>query len=76
MSFCSHSIVTFRWRRARQDARTAGGVVHSARFRRKPRGGPGGLGEGHAQRFGFCCSVDLCRCRKTPPSFRFLDRKA
>ena len=53
-----------------------GGVVHSARFRRKPRGGPGGLGEEYAQRFSFCCSVDLCRSRKTPPSFRFLGRKA
>jgi hypothetical protein len=30
----------------------------------------------HAQRFSFCCSVDLCRSRKTPPSFRFLGRKA
>jgi hypothetical protein len=53
-----------------------GGVVHSARFRRKPRGGPGGLGEEYAQRFSFCCAVDLCRSRKTPPSFRFLGRKA
>jgi len=53
-----------------------GGVVHSAGFRRKPRGGPGGLGEEYAQRFSFCCAVDLCRSRKTPPSFRFLGRKA
>jgi hypothetical protein len=53
-----------------------GGVVHSARFRRKPRGGPGELGEEYAQRFSFCCAVDLCRSRNTPPSFRFLGRKA
>jgi hypothetical protein len=53
-----------------------GAVLHSARFRRKPRGFPAGLGEEYAQRFSFCCSVDLCRSRKTPPSFRFLGRKA
>lgn len=52
-----------------------GGVLHSARFRRKPRGGPAALGEEHAQRFSFCCATDLCRKRKTPPSFRFLGRK-
>jgi hypothetical protein len=53
-----------------------GGVLHSARFRRKPRGGPAGLGAEHAQRLSFCCAVDLCRKRATPPSFRFLGRKA
>ncbi len=53
-----------------------GGVVHSARFWRKPRGGPAGLGDEHAQRFSFCCAEDLCRSRNTPPSFRFLGRKA
>jgi hypothetical protein len=52
-----------------------GGVLHSARFRRKPRGGPVGLGEAHDQRLSFCCAVDLCRKRTTPPSFRFLGRK-
>jgi hypothetical protein len=62
-------------------ARTAGctrcgGVLHSARFRRKPRGSLAGLGEEHAQRFSFCCAADLCRKRETPPSFRFLGRKA
>src|SRR5712672_1269366 len=36
----------------------------------------GRLSEEYAQRFSFCCSVDLCRSRKTPPSFRFLGRKA
>jgi hypothetical protein len=51
-------------------------VLHSARFRRKPRGGPAGLGEDDARRFSFCCAEDLCRSRKTPPSFRFLGRKA
>jgi hypothetical protein len=52
-----------------------GGVLHSARFRRKPRGSPAGLGEAHDQRLSFCCAEDLCRKRTTPPSFRFLGRK-
>ena len=52
-----------------------GGVLHSARFRRKPRGGPVGLGEVYDQRLSFCCALDLCRKRTTPPSFRFLGRK-
>ena len=52
-----------------------GGVLHSARFRRKPRGSPAGLGEGHEQRLSFCCAVRDCRKRKTPASFRFLGRK-
>ena len=52
-----------------------GGGLHSARFRRKPRGGPAGHGEEHNRRFSFCCASDLCRRRATPPSFRFLGRK-
>ncbi len=52
-----------------------GGVLHSARFRRKPRGAPAGLGAGFDQRLSFCCAADLCRKRRTPPSFRFLGRK-
>jgi len=52
-----------------------GGVLHSARFRRKPRGGPAGLGEAYDQRLSFCCASDLCRKRMTPPSFRFFGRK-
>jgi hypothetical protein len=51
------------------------GVLHSARYRRKPRGGPAGLGEEHDCRFSFCCARDGCRTRRTPPSFRFLGRK-
>jgi len=53
-----------------------GGVLHSARFRRKPRGGPVGPDEAYDQRLSLCCAVDLCRKRTTPPSFRFLGRKA
>jgi hypothetical protein len=51
------------------------GVLHSGRYRRKPRGRPAGLGEEHDWRFSFCCARDGCRTRKTPPSFRFLGRK-
>lgn len=52
-----------------------GDVLHSAKFRRKPRGRPAGLGEAYDQRFSFCCAKDECRKRKTPASFRFLGRK-
>jgi hypothetical protein len=51
------------------------GVLHSARYRRKPRGRPAGLGEEHDWRFSFCCARDGCRARRTPPSFRFLGRR-
>ena len=52
-----------------------GGVLHAARFRRKPRGRPCGLGDGYDQRFSFCCAMRECRKRATPPSLRFLGRK-
>ncbi len=52
-----------------------GGVLHSASYDRKPRGCPGGLGQGYAERFSFCCAVDGCRKRITPPSLRFLGRR-
>ena len=52
-----------------------GGVLHSAQFPRKPRGGPPGLSQDYARRFSFCCSVDGCRKRTTPASLRFLGRK-
>jgi hypothetical protein len=55
--------------------RACGGTLHSAPFARKPRGGPAGLGQVYAQRFSFCCAVDGCRKRMTPPSLRFLGRK-
>ena len=50
-------------------------VLHSAQYRRKPRGRPAGLGEEHDWRFSFCCARDGCRTRRTPPSLRFLGRK-
>jgi hypothetical protein len=51
-----------------------GGVLHSASYDRKPRGCPCGLGQEYAERFSFCCAVDGCRKRTTPPSLRFLGR--
>jgi hypothetical protein len=61
-------------------ARAAGcprcrGVLHSARFVRKPRAMPAGLGEEFRQRLSFCCAIEGCRKRITPPSLRFLGRK-
>ena len=50
-------------------------VLHSAQYRRKPRGRPAGLGEEHDWRFSFCCARDGCRTGRTPPSLRFLGRK-
>lgn len=52
-----------------------GGVLHSARYQRKPRGGPEGLGREYGVRFSFCCATEGCRRRLTPPSLRFLGRK-
>lgn len=52
-----------------------GGVLHSARYPRKPRGGPAELPVGYQGRASFCCAVDGCRRRATPPSVRFLGRR-
>ena len=52
-----------------------GGVLHSARYPRKPRGGPPGLPAECGVRESFCCAEDGCRRRSTPPSVRFLGRK-
>ena len=51
------------------------GKVHSAHYWRKPRGRPCRLGREHDRRFSFCCAVDGCRSRATPPSLRFLGPK-
>ena len=55
--------------------RLCGDVLHSARFPRKPRGGPAGLPADYDRRHSFCCAGDDCRKRRTPPSVRFLGRK-
>ena len=51
-----------------------GGALHAASYDRKPRGCPGGLCPEYVKRFSFCCAVDGCRKRTTPPSLRFLGR--
>jgi hypothetical protein len=52
-----------------------GGVLHSARYPRKPRGVRSLLDEAYETRLSFCCDVEGCRRRSTPPSVRFLGRK-
>lgn len=52
-----------------------GGVLHSARYPRKPRGLRSALDETYDSRLSFCCSRDGCRRRHTPASVRFLGRK-
>jgi hypothetical protein len=63
----------------RASACACGGALHSAKYPRKPRGLPQGLGtclgREHIRRFSFCCAIDGCRSRATPPSLRFLGRK-
>lgn len=51
-----------------------GGVLHSARYRRKPRA-VCDLDEPFDRRESFCCAEEGCRKRRTPPSVRFLGRK-
>lgn len=50
-----------------------GGVLHSARYPRKPRGGPAVLPDGYDRRHSLCCAA--CRKRLTPASVRFLGRR-
>jgi hypothetical protein len=52
-----------------------GGVLHSARYPRKPRGPRDALDESYTTRLSFCCAEEGCRRRTTPPSVRFLGRK-
>ena len=51
-----------------------GGRLDVANYPRKPRGADG-LGEDYDRRASFCCAVEGCRRRRTPPSVRFLGRK-
>jgi hypothetical protein len=60
---------------AREAGCSCGGVLHSAKYPRKPRPQLRWLRGEHSLRFSFCCAVDGCRSRSTPPSLRFLGRK-
>ena len=60
---------------AREAGCACGGVLHSATYPRKPRPRLRWLRPEHSLRFSFCCAVDGCRSRSTPPSLRFLGRK-
>jgi len=51
------------------------GKLHSAVYRRKPRGTLQSLEPEFCVRFSFCCDADGCRHRTTPPSLRFLHRR-
>lgn len=51
------------------------GVLHSGRYRRKPRGMAGALDGCECWRQSFCCAKDGCRGRTTPASLIFLGRK-
>jgi hypothetical protein len=52
-----------------------GGRLDSAQYPRKPRGATSKLPDEYAWRYSFCCAVDGCRRRHTPPSIRFLGRR-
>lgn len=54
---------------------SCGGVLHSARYPRKPRGLRSKLDKSYKTRLSFCCAKEGCRRRSTPPSVRFLGRK-
>lgn len=52
-----------------------GGVLHSARYPRKPRGIPSELRQVSDRRHSFCCNLDGCRSRHTPQSVFYLGRR-
>jgi hypothetical protein len=56
---------------------SCGGRLDSARYPRKPRGLPDELEnkDDYRKRYSFCCALDGCRHRTTPPSFLFLGRR-
>lgn len=56
-----------------QRCRCCGGVLHSARYPRKPRGLPCESRSDCDFRYSFCCAK--CRRRTTPFSVRFLGRR-
>ena len=54
---------------------SCGGVLHSARYPRKPRGMGRVVDQTYETRLSFCCAKEGCRRRCTPSSVRFLGRK-
>ncbi|MDB6107144.1 MAG: hypothetical protein JWO52_7143 [Gammaproteobacteria bacterium] len=52
-----------------------GGALHPAPCPRKPRSTAATLSREFCVRFSFCCAVEGCRHRATPPSLRFLGPK-
>lgn len=52
-----------------------GGVLHSARYPRKPRGIPPELRVVAYRRHSFCCNLNGCRSRHTPQSVFYLGRR-
>lgn len=52
-----------------------GGVLHDARYPRKPRGLPSELKSIDFFRESLCCAQDCCRRRTTPPSVLFFGRR-
>lgn len=63
----------FARREREQGCRWCSGKLHSARYERKPRGGP--KRNEVVYRWSFCCEKEGCRKRHTPASVRFLGRK-
>lgn len=69
--------------RARTEGCPCGGVLHQARYPRKPRGLPEEIdrerrddrGCPHGLRLSFCCDREGCRRRVTPASVRYLGRR-
>jgi hypothetical protein len=60
---------------ARRQGCSCGGRLHCANYPRVPRGGLDHLPEDYGCRYSFCCDLDGCRKRVTPPSVRFLGRE-
>jgi hypothetical protein len=50
---------------------TCGGALDAAHFVRKPHVAGATLDDPYCLRFSFCCRVEGCRRRRTPPSVRF-----
>jgi hypothetical protein len=64
-------------RAAAEKCRDCGGPLHRGDYPRKPRGGVvAEAAEACPRRFSLCCGRDGCRHRATPPSVRFLGRRA